>query len=63
MEKTTLIDNITSEQIGEVKALQIKIDYWKRVGKLIENKVSLGQSILSNITSQVKAGLYFNNVK
>lgn len=36
---------------------EAELKYYKYVGKLIENRCSVGQSLLSNTTSQIKAGI------
>ena len=63
MEKSIKLESLTSATLKEISNTEIEMKYWRSVGKLIENKISLAQSVLANITSQVKAGLYFNNVK
>lgn len=63
IEKTTKMEADTAKEATEVAHEKARMAYWKQVGRIIENKISLGQSVLANITSQVKAGMYFNNVK
>ena len=63
LEKTIKIEAATSSLIKEIDEAEATMKYWKSVGKLIENKISLSQSILANITSQIKANLYLENIK
>ena len=63
MEKTIQLEAKLSPLLKEIESVEATMKYWRATGKLIENKVSPAQSILANITSQVKAGLYFNNIK
>ena len=63
LEKTTKVEAETSSLLTEVEKVESEIRYWRNIGKLIENKISLAQSILSNIGSQIKAGMYFNDIK
>jgi len=63
MEKTVQLEAKLSHLLKEIEETEALMKYWRGVSKLIENKISLAQSILANITSQVKAGLYLNNIK
>lgn len=63
MEKNIQLENSLKDLLEKVEQTELEMKYWKSIGKLIENKVSLAQSVLSNISSQVKAGMYFNNIK
>lgn len=63
MEKTIQLEAKISTLIEEKEKAEIEMKYWKGISKTIENKVSLAQSILSNIGSQMKSGMYFNNIK
>lgn len=63
LEKQTELTAKCRAEEEQSEVLKSEVDFWKRTGRLIENKISLGQSVLANITSQVKAGMYFNNVK
>jgi len=63
MEKAIQLDAKVAPLLKEIESAETKMKYWRAVGKLIENKVSLGQSILANITSQIKSGMYLDNVK
>ena len=63
MEKQIKLEGMLSPLLKEIEETEAAMKYWRGVSKLIENKISLAQSILANITSQVKAGLYFNNIK
>ena len=63
MEKQIKLEGLLSPLLKEIEETEAAMKYWRGVSKLIENKISLAQSILANITSQVKAGLYFNNIK
>ena len=62
-EKLAQFEAEFTEDITSAEEIEADIKYWRGIGKAIENKISLGQSILANITSQVKAGMYLNNVK
>lgn len=63
MEKSIQLDAKLSPLLKEIESTEATMKYWRATSKLIENKISLAQSILSNITSQVKAGLYMGNIK
>lgn len=63
LEKTIKIEALVSSTLKAIDEAETTMKYWKSVGKLIENKVSLSQSILANITSQIKANLYLENIK
>ena len=63
MEKTVQLEAKLAPLLKEIESTEALMKYWRATSKLIENKISLAQSILANITSQVKAGLYFNNIK
>lgn len=63
MEKTIQLEAKLSSLLKEIESTEATMKYWRATSKLIENKISLAQSILANITSQVKAGLYLNNIK
>lgn len=63
MEKSVSLESLSSDEQQLVDKWKAEVAYWKQVGRLIENKISLGQSILGNITSQIKAGMYVNMVK
>lgn len=63
MEKQIKLEGMLSPLLTDIEKTEAAMRYWRGVSKLIENKISLAQSILANITSQVKAGLYFNNIK
>ena len=63
MEKQVQLEGMLSPLLADIEKTEAAMRYWRGVSKLIENKISLAQSILANITSQVKAGLYFNNIK
>lgn len=63
MEKSIQLDAKLSSLLKEIESTEATMKYWRATSKLIENKISLAQSILSNITSQVKAGLYMGNIK
>lgn len=63
MEKTIQLEAKLAPLLKEIESTEALMKYWRATSKLIENKISLAQSILANITSQVKAGLYFNNIK
>lgn len=63
MEKQIQLEGMLSPLLADIEKTEAAMRYWRGVSKLIENKISLAQSILANITSQVKAGLYFNNIK
>lgn len=62
MEKAIQLDAKVATLLKEIEETEATMKYWRATSKLIENKISLAQSILANITSQVKAGLYFNNI-
>ena len=62
MEKAIQLDAKVASLLKEIEETEATMKYWRATSKLIENKISLAQSILANITSQVKAGLYFNNI-
>ena len=63
LEKTIKIEALVSPTLKAIDEAEATMKYWKSIGKLIENKVSLSQSILANITSQIKANLYLENIK
>ena len=63
MEKTIQLEAKLSPLLKEIENTEATMKYWRATSKLIENKISLAQSILANITSQVKAGLYMGNIK
>lgn len=63
LEKTIKIEALVSSTLKAIDEAETTMKYWKSVGKLIENKISLSQSILANITSQIKANLYLENIK
>lgn len=63
LEKNIQLEAASASTLNSIERCEAEMKYWRAIGKLIENKVSLAQSILANITSQVKAGLYVNNIK
>lgn len=46
---------------SEVELCKADVRYYKNLGKVLENKISLIQSILANITASIKAGAYLDN--
>lgn len=42
---------------SEIEKVDSKITYYKTLVKVIDRRCSLGQSIIANITSQIKAGI------
>lgn len=52
-----------AELFKNIDNAKTEVLYWRNVGQAIEKKVSLAQSILSNITSSIKAGIYLDSVK
>ena len=63
LEKQTELDCSCNDILVKLATKETEMKYWKNIGKLIENKVSLAQSILSNIGSQIKAGIFMEAVK
>lgn len=63
MEKGILIEAKIASLLKEEEEVEAKAKYWRGIGKAIENKVSLGQSVLANITSMVKAGSFLDKVQ
>lgn len=63
LEKATALEAALATDLRIMDATEHEIRYWKSIGKLIENKVSLAQSILANITSQIKSNMYYENIK
>ena len=47
----------TADIANEIAVLAAEVKYLKHVGKIIETRCSVGQSILSNYTAQIKAGI------
>ena len=47
----------TADIANEIAILAAEVKYLKHVGKIIETRCSVGQSILSNYTAQIKAGI------
>ena len=48
-------------EVSQAEMFKADIRYWKNVGDLLEKKISLVQSILSNITASIKSGMYLDN--
>lgn len=46
----------------EIDKYRYESRYWLNIGKAIEKKVSLTQSILSNISASIKAGIRLDSV-
>ena len=63
MEKTIQLEAKLAPLLKDIEKTEAQMKYWRAISKAIENKISLAQSILANITSQVRAGLYLNNIK
>lgn len=63
VEKSIRLDAMSASTLNSIEKCEAEMKYWRTIGKLIENRISLGQSILANITSQIKSGMYVNNVK
>lgn len=63
MEKSIQLEAKLAPLLKEIENTEATMKYWRAVGKNVEQKVSLCQSILANITSMAKSGLYFNGIK
>lgn len=63
MEKTIQLEAKLAPLLKDIEKTEAQMKYWRAISKAIENKISLAQSILANITSQVRAGLFLNNIK
>lgn len=50
-------DDAVKDLVEERAVLDANLKYYKHVQHLIENRCSVGQSFLSNTTSQIKAGI------
>lgn len=50
-------DSAVADLVEEKALLEAEVKYYKHVQHLIENRCSVGQSFLSNTTSQIKAGI------
>ena len=57
VEKKLLWESICAPLFEEVDKYKAESKYWYGVGRSIERKVILAQSILSNITASIKAGV------
>lgn len=62
-EKEAYVDGALATITGEISGAETEIRYYKNLSKVIENKISLGQSVLSNISSQIKNNMYVGNIK
>ena len=51
------VDIDVSEHVKVVSQIEADIKYLKRVSSMIERRCSLGQSFLSHMTAQLKAGI------
>lgn len=57
-EKQASVDAATDELLLKCARYEREVNYWKGVGKLFEKKIMLGQTILSTLSAQIKAGIY-----
>lgn len=55
-----LADDAVKDEVYGRAVLQAELKYLKHVQGLIETRCSVGQSFLSNTTSQIKAGIQLN---
>lgn len=62
-DKKIKLDAACADVLKQIEDAECEMKYWKGIGRIIENKISLAQSVLSNITSMVKADMYVNNIK
>lgn len=51
------VDGELAEEIKKLNTLKVKANKIKSIIKLIDRRCSIGQSILSNITASIKAGI------
>ena len=54
-------DDAVKDLVLEKAQAEAELKYYKHVQHLIENRCSVGQSFLSNTTSQIKAGINLPN--
>lgn len=56
-------DTDHAKLLKDIEMAEAEVRYWRSIGNIIEKKVSLAQSVLSNIGAQMKSGMYFNDIK
>lgn len=56
-ERNLKVDAETAELAEEVERYEREVRYWKDVASLIKSRISLGQSILNIMSSEIKSGL------
>lgn len=57
-EKTLQVEANCNSVLKEIDDANVELHYWKSISKLIEQKTSLAQSVLTSIGNQIKAGIY-----
>ena len=56
-ERQAKVDAMTSELAGQIAALESLVKYYRNISILIDRRAGLSQSILSNFSAQIKAGI------
>jgi hypothetical protein len=56
-ERQAKVDAMTSELAGQIAMLESLVKYYRNISILIDRRAGLSQSILSNFSAQIKAGI------
>ena len=56
-ERKAKVDALTAELAGQIAMLESLVKYYRNISILIDRRAGLSQSILSNFSAQIKAGI------
>jgi len=56
-ERRAKVDALTAELAGQISMLESLVKYYRNISILIDRRAGLSQSILSNFSAQIKAGI------
>lgn len=57
-EKQAQWDADNAQLLADLDMADAEVRYWKDIAKVISQKVSLAQSVMSSVSAQIKAGMY-----
>ena len=57
-EKKAQFEAENAELLAKIDMADAEVRYWKDIARIISQKVSLAQSVMSSVSAQIKAGMY-----
>ena len=60
-ERQALWEAENSELLKQVEIYSAEVKYWRQVGVAVANKTDVLQTILQNVSTQIKAGIWANS--